>query len=232
MPSGALSPNARYISLLATGSPNAGGTITVYQAGTLVLADTFSDAALTVPNSNPIALDAAGTATIYLAEASYDFVEKDASGNVIRGPITIPSTTLGLTGGIGEIYTMGGTQLALVTDTAYPAGATQDKLHTDSAIWPVDSANLPGTYALQVTIKSGDGVHNVTVGLVNLSDGSPDNALVECAGSSATGAVVTSGAITFPAGGTSKNYGIKVKVDAALAAVGGNAWGARIVRLS
>jgi hypothetical protein len=75
-----------YLTILDdNGDPVSGCQIHVYEAGTATLATTWSDAALAVPNTNPVICDAAGRAVIYLASgASYKFTIEDAAGAVIR----------------------------------------------------------------------------------------------------------------------------------------------------
>jgi hypothetical protein len=56
----------------ANGDPLASGALSYFQAGTTTPADTYSDAAGTVPNTNPVELDAAGrlTVAVYLGDAA------------------------------------------------------------------------------------------------------------------------------------------------------------------
>ena len=48
------------------GSPLVGGQVYTYFAGTSTNQDSYSDAALTVPNTNPVILDDTGSADIFL----------------------------------------------------------------------------------------------------------------------------------------------------------------------
>jgi microcystin-dependent protein len=64
-----------------------------YAAGTTTPQDTYQDSALSVANTNPIVLDAAGRATVYLSRAlSYKFVLKDTTGATLwtRDNIALP----------------------------------------------------------------------------------------------------------------------------------------------
>jgi hypothetical protein len=65
-----------------TGVPLVGGKVYTYDAGTLNPRVTYSDAAGTVPNANPIILDARGEATVFWSGA-YKVVLKDALDNVL-----------------------------------------------------------------------------------------------------------------------------------------------------
>lgn len=62
----------------ANGDPLAGGKLYSYIAGTTTPLATYSNAAGTTPNTNPVILDAAGRATVYLGNATYKFRLDDA----------------------------------------------------------------------------------------------------------------------------------------------------------
>lgn len=63
----------RFQALSNEGNPLAGGQLFTYQAGTLIPQATYTDSTLTVPNTNPIILDAFGTAAIWLGQNAYKF---------------------------------------------------------------------------------------------------------------------------------------------------------------
>lgn len=68
----------------STGNPAAGGTLTVYLAGTLTPATTYSNAGLTVPNPNPMTLDGNGTHALYLTPGvSLKFLLKSSGASTI-----------------------------------------------------------------------------------------------------------------------------------------------------
>lgn len=60
--------------------PLPGGKLYTYVAGTLIPQAVYKDAALTVPHTNPVILDADGKAQIYLSNAGYKFLLTDAAG--------------------------------------------------------------------------------------------------------------------------------------------------------
>jgi hypothetical protein len=76
----ALSPNARQQFFLANGSPNAGGCLFTYSSGTSTPLATYTDYSGLYQNTNPIILDASGSAPIYLTNANYRFVLYSAGG--------------------------------------------------------------------------------------------------------------------------------------------------------
>lgn len=76
---GTLMPNPKFQGFDDNGDPLSGGKLYSYAAGTTNLQDTYSDSALATENDNPIVLDSAGRATVYLdPELSYKFTLTDA----------------------------------------------------------------------------------------------------------------------------------------------------------
>lgn len=66
---------------LASGKPLAGGKIFTYQAGTSIQQATFTDATGLIQNTNPVILDAAGCASIWLTSGqAYRFVAQNSVG--------------------------------------------------------------------------------------------------------------------------------------------------------
>ena len=71
------SPKIRFFD--ADGVPLAGGKLYSYAAGTSTLLATYTDAAETSQNANPIILDANGEATVFIGSAGYKFVLKNSA---------------------------------------------------------------------------------------------------------------------------------------------------------
>lgn len=69
------------------GDPITNGTVDFYIPGTTTRKTTWQDSAKTVPNTNPVVLDAAGRALIY-GYGSYRQVVKDENGNLIWDQVT------------------------------------------------------------------------------------------------------------------------------------------------
>ena len=63
------------------GDPAAGFKLYTYAADSTTNQATYSDAALSVANANPIVLDANGRATVFLADLTYKFVLKNAAAD-------------------------------------------------------------------------------------------------------------------------------------------------------
>lgn len=84
MAQGTVMPSPWFTGLDDDGNPLVGGKLYTYAAGTTTPLATYSDVDLTTPNANPVILDGAGRATVYLESASYKFVLKDSSDVTIR----------------------------------------------------------------------------------------------------------------------------------------------------
>jgi hypothetical protein len=82
---GTVMPAPKYSAFDNNGNPLSGGLLSVFKAGTSTPATTYSDVALTVPNANPVVLDAGGRATVFLAPGSYKFEQRTslATGGVL-----------------------------------------------------------------------------------------------------------------------------------------------------
>jgi len=66
------------------GVPLSGGKIFSYEAGTLIPLPTYTDRGGTTPNANPVILDAAGRADIWLtANVAYKLIVQDSDGTVM-----------------------------------------------------------------------------------------------------------------------------------------------------
>lgn len=74
------------------GSPLVGGQVYTFFAGTSTQQDTYSDAALTVPNTNPVILDDTGSADIFL-KGTYRIRVFDVLGKFIEEQDNVTQTT-------------------------------------------------------------------------------------------------------------------------------------------
>ena len=72
--SGSIAPVVKHQFFDNNGDPLAGGLLFTYSPGTSTKLTTYSDVDLSVANTNPIVLDSAGRATIFLSPTSYKFV--------------------------------------------------------------------------------------------------------------------------------------------------------------
>lgn len=233
MASGTYLPDANITYFDDDGVPLAGGKLYFYEAGTSTPLDTYSDPDLDPihANPNPITLDASGKSPypVFLAVASYKQNVTDSAGVAMDGwpkdniaSVALAQSSIGV-----AVFTLGGDASSPIptTQTSYPSGTGYDKCHAGSSFWELDSANLVGDYVLQAMLMVAS-AGTVTLALVNLTDGSPDTAIVTVASSSTTGEQQVSAVIPFAAGGATKRYAIKVKTSGPIAF----AWQAQIVR--
>jgi len=80
-------PPAKTTFVDQNGKPLSSGTVDFYIPSTTTRKTTWQDAAETIPNANPVVLDAAGRALI-LGSGSYRQVVKDKNGNLIWDQVT------------------------------------------------------------------------------------------------------------------------------------------------
>ena len=92
-----LVPNARQQFLDVNQSPLVGGMVFMYVPNTTIPKATWADQAGTIPNPNPIILDAVGSAAIW-GQGLYRQVVEDSLGNVIWDALTNPPGELNATG--------------------------------------------------------------------------------------------------------------------------------------
>jgi hypothetical protein len=79
-PSASLFTFPRFQAFSSSGQPLAGGQLYSYAAGTLTPQATYTDSSLSTPNSNPIILDAFGSASVWLSPSVYKFNLLDVNG--------------------------------------------------------------------------------------------------------------------------------------------------------
>lgn len=130
------------------GLPLAGGKLYSYQAGTSTPLATYTDRSGSVANANPVVLDAAGRADIWLSvNVAYKLVLEDSAGNVLdsvddyyAGADPAQLTAAGI------VPATGGTYTGLVSFTGgatFDGTAAQDLATLDSLnIASVQNANL------------------------------------------------------------------------------------------
>lgn len=216
MSTGTLSPVGRQQFMDVSGSLALnGGLINTYLSGTSTPTPTYTDAGLSVPNANPIVLDSAGRCVIYLDPTigAYKYQVHDSLNNLLYTCDPVTATNAGTTG-LGTIFTFGGSSVAPITATSYPAGTTGDTLIPNSTEFFQDSALLsPGTYVIEGMGQVTSG-NTLTVALMDLDDGAPTVPLATATYTAQTPTLARSGSISFAAGGSAKHYGLKAIVSA------------------
>lgn len=121
----------------------AGGTVTVYAAGTTTPANTWQDRALTTLNQNPVPLDADGSCVIWLDSAlSYKIVVKNSAGVTQWTQDNIEG------GDVGDSIELAAPAIEAATAAA-AASATAAEVSRDA----IDNRIYPGTYAADPTTR-------------------------------------------------------------------------------
>lgn len=80
-----------------------GGLLYSYAAGTLTPQATFTDSTGSVPNANPVVLDAAGQKPIWLGNSAYRFILRNAAGVLVRDADNVTSAG-GLEAGVYSTF--------------------------------------------------------------------------------------------------------------------------------
>lgn len=158
----------------ASGGPCAGCTLTTFVAGSTTPQATYTDSTGTSQNTNPIVLDSAGGATIWLGRLSYKFVLKDTGGTTIWttdnvtasnllpcGPAsTIQIANTALNGlDCDSAITINTTNHTLNVGTLTPAHVTIGALGTPTS-WTFDTtspATAAASLSLTGTVSDGAG---------------------------------------------------------------------------
>lgn len=128
---------------LNNGKVNAGGSLTFYATDLTTLKNTWSDEALTILNTNPVLLDAAGRpVTDIWADGEYGVVAKDALGAAIGTRNNVQSdasATLDLPPlGLDQTYAGDGAGGVVAFTPTYlpdPTGFAGYMLVTDGVLW-------------------------------------------------------------------------------------------------
>lgn len=94
MSTAALTPTPKMQFFDSNGVPLAGGKVYTYAAGTSSALATYTDSTETSQNTNPVILDSAGQANIWLGAAFYKIVVQDAGGVQISTTDNVSSTNL------------------------------------------------------------------------------------------------------------------------------------------
>ena len=130
---GALSPVAKQQFFDNNGNLAVGFKLYTYTTNTTTPLATYTDAALTTPNANPIILDSRGECVIYLQGALYRYVLKDASDATIwtRDGIASPLYQ-GALGGTSPIIVANVAALNTLTGMSNDALATTLGYYTDN----------------------------------------------------------------------------------------------------
>lgn len=137
----------------------AGGSLTFYENGTTTPKDTFSDAGLTIPNTNPVTLDAEGRSeTDIWGSGKYTVVLKNAVGATqwTRNDVQADSDIPDQSGHASEFLTTDGTDLSWAAVSQVPdvTGQTGKVLTNDGMdyFWGSVNNSVDGTTITNVVL--------------------------------------------------------------------------------
>lgn len=158
-----LSPLPVFQWINSQGQPLVGGQLFSYAAGTSTLLATYTDSTGGTTNTNPIILDASGSAPVWLGSANYKLVLKDAIGNVLWTIDNINATQGSFVSSQGgTIYLPGGnTALVLNSDSSFSSGilfqvgGVNSSIISTNGIGTTVISNWTGSTFAQVLTLSG-----------------------------------------------------------------------------
>lgn len=119
----------------SSGVPFAGGQIFTYAAGTTTPLATYTDETGNTPNTNPIILDSAGRANIWIGNSSYKFVLEDSLGNIIKTVDNIQSIAA---------------QIAAISTTIQSVTMSYIQFQTAATSNAVQAFSLPANSILEI----------------------------------------------------------------------------------
>lgn len=162
-----LLPEGKQSFTKSDGTPLVGGKLYTYEAGTSTPKATYADAAGTVPNTNPVILDARGEATIYWS-GSYKVALKDASDSVVWTVDDVSIDSAGImfqqsgTGAVSRTAQDKMREVVSVNDYSTPAIADSNGggvlfVQSDTSSTISNGANLTSTYWGPKQVTTADG---------------------------------------------------------------------------
>ncbi len=174
------------------GNPLALGTVTTYVAGTTTLKTTYTTAAATTANANPIVLDASGQANIFLIPGeAYKFVLKNALG-----------TTVWTVDNITAAGTLSLQDAAAVNIT----GGTLDDVTITNSTFVGEATNVTGVVAIE---NGGTGVATAPLALAALgAAASGANTDITSLAATTTISSQKIGYLNIPANAQTSAYGV------------------------
>lgn len=133
------SPKMQFLDI--NGDPLSGGKVNTYEAGTSTRKATYTTAAASVPNANPVILDSRGEAPIFWSTGSYKIVLTDSDDAEIY---SVDNITLSATGEAGASFRAGSS----VPSDSLGSNGDRYLRTTTGAIYLKDS----GAYSIESTI--------------------------------------------------------------------------------
>ena len=197
------------------GAPLAGGLVYTYEAGTTNLRTTYTTAAETTPNPNPIVLDASGQADIFLqAGLGYKFVLQNSLATTIwtvdnvtaAGTMSLQNANaVAITGGSMSGVTItggsfGGTATNVTGVVAIANGGTGQT--TAAAARGALAAAASGANTDITSVAASTTINGHTIGYLNIPSNAETSAYVVTAADAGHCIDITTGGVTIPANAT------------------------------
>lgn len=148
----------------SNGDVLASGKVNAYEVGGVVRKNTFTDQAAGTPNANPVILDSAGRAQIWL-DGSYRFIITDSADVTIKDIDNVTAFSTGLTSGVSDITTDFTEVVVALGDSFLFADATDNNATKRDTMAGIDDLFFGGLKLLQVQTASSDASIDFTSGL-------------------------------------------------------------------
>lgn len=168
-----ISPRRKYTD--AAGNPIAGGSVTIYYAGTTSLAATYQDRALSIANTNPITLDANGECLVWVDDTfSYKELVKDANGTTFSGyPVDNIRGAGAAVSGVSDItvdrFSGTGAQTAFTLSTTPANGENATEVYVNGAYIQKNAYSVAGN-VLTFAVAPASGSNNIEVNTFGYTD--------------------------------------------------------------
>jgi hypothetical protein len=215
-----VSPRRKYVD--ATGTPIAGGTLTIYYAGTTTLAPTYQNQALTTANTNPITLDANGECLVWVDDTfNYKELVKDASGATVSGyPVDNIRGAGAAISGVSDVtvdrFSGTGAQTAFTLSTT-PDSEDSTEVYVAGVYIQKNAYSVAGT-TLTFAVAPAVGTNNIEVNTFGYTD-YPAAATAIAASQVAAAASATASAASATAADASETTATAAAIAAAASAL-------------
>ncbi len=162
----ALMPQGKQQFFTAGGIPLVGGKVYTYAAGTTTPLATYTTAAASTPNTNPVILDSRGEASIFFSAANYKIVVKDSLDSTIWTQDNLPGDAVATI--VANLAASTGSSLVgyLPAGTGAVATTVQTKLRESVSVkdfGAVGDGTTDDTAALQAALTYAASVNGLSV---------------------------------------------------------------------
>lgn len=154
-----------YVTFLdSSGDPLAGGKVNCYEVGTTTPKDSYTDAGGLTTHANPVILDSAGRAQIWLSGA-YRFIITDSADVTIKDIDNVTAFSTALTSGIGDITSDFTEAVVALGDSFILSDADDNNATKRDTVQGIINLNTGGLVLLESQTASTDASINFTTGI-------------------------------------------------------------------